>query len=197
MRPGRAGAVPGVRMASRSRAASTGAGKIPVVEGLCLSSKIAAVRQVPKGSPAGKGGGAMKTCGHVHRSSPSPWYAVPASGAVGRRSGPLRRQGRIRRCPRRTCRWRSSPMPWQTLPLLPRRFQNHCGFYRGPLLLRRPLRSELPALLLLAGGVRLLSHRSRLLRRRRQPALHDVAVSVRLKGRAIMKDRAAKEVLRN
>jgi hypothetical protein len=44
--------------------------------------------------------------------------------------------------------------------------------------LRRPLRPHLPALFLLSGGGRLLPQRSGILRRRRQPALRDVAVGL-------------------
>jgi len=56
----------------------------------------------------------------------------------------------------------------------------------GPLHLCRPLRSHVPNLRLLAGVVRLLSRGSWLVRRRRRPALRDVAVgisvSVQLRG---------------
>jgi hypothetical protein len=132
MRPGRC--LEAAVSATRSGAGIVGrrGGEIPVVKGLRLILKSQRIAKRCAGSASGQGAG--KGAGKMKSMVVAPLLAValvciPALGAVAA-DRPTPAAGPY------------SPVPpdvevaqftyaWQTLPLLPRRFQNHCGFFRG------------------------------------------------------------------
>jgi hypothetical protein len=106
-----------------------------VVKGLRLILKS---RRIAKGcadSPSGKGADSGRGAGKMKSVMFAPLLAValvciPALGAVAA-DRPTPVAGPYSPAPPPDVDVAQFTYAWQTLPLLPRRFQNHCGFYRG------------------------------------------------------------------
>jgi len=131
VRPGRSlEAVPGALLARCSGGCVRGRRlvEIPVVGGLCLVLESRRMAECCAGSLAGKGRGTMKSVVFAQLLAVVLACVMALGAAAADRpypaAGPY------------------SPVPpdvevaqftyaLQSLPLLPRRFQNHCGFYRG------------------------------------------------------------------